>query len=327
MADRAGNSTMKRTESERAPTVRRQRFSWKLVKRQRELILLTIPFLIYTFIFNYTPLFGWIMAFQNYSPVKGFLGSEWIGFEKFRFLFVGNREFLKVLRNTLCMSVINLSLSTFCAITFALLVNEIMHKTSKRIAQTISYLPHFLSWIVVCGIVKEVLSVENGIVNELLVFLHLIPEPVNWFTKPALFWWITALTNVWKETGWNSIIYLAAITAINPELCEAAAIDGAGKLGRIWHIILPGIRPTIVILLIMSIGGILNAGFEMQYLLSNSLLRDVSQTVDIYVLNYGISQNDFSLGTAAGMFKSVVSILLIFMANSLAKAVGEERLF
>ena len=167
----------------------------------------------------------------------------------------------------------------------------------------------------------------QALITELLVFLHLIPEPVNWFTKPALFWWITALTNVWKETGWNSIIYLAAITAINPELCEAAAIDGAGKLGRIWHIILPGIRPTIVILLIMSIGGILNAGFEMQYLLSNSLLRDVSQTVDIYVLNYGISQNDFSLGTAAGMFKSVVSILLIFMANSLAKAVGEERLF
>ena len=317
---------MKRKKSGQVLAVRRK-VSWKLIKRQRELIILMVPFVIYTFIFNYAPLFGWAMAFQNYSPVKGILGSKWIGLDKFKFLFVGNNEFLKVLRNTICMSVINLALSTFCAIAFALLINEMIHRTPKRIVQTISYLPHFLSWIVVCGIVKEVLSVVNGVVNELLVFLHIIKEPVNWFTKPKLFWWITAFANVWKETGWNSIIYLSAITAINPELCEAAEIDGAGRLRRIWHIILPGIKPTIIILLIMSIGGILNAGFEMQYLLSNSLVQDVSRTVDIYVLNYGISQNDFSLGTAAGMFKSVVSIVLIFLANATAKAVGEERLF
>jgi putative aldouronate transport system permease protein len=171
------------------------------------------------------------------------------------------------------------------------------------------------------------LSMEHGIVNEILVGLGFFDKPLNFFYHPNLFWWIVGFTNVWKETGWNSIIYLAAISAINPEMYEAAALDGAGRFGKIWHVTLPGIKPTIFILLLINLGNVLNVGFELQYLLDNDLIKSVSQTIDIYVLKWGISQLDFSLGTAAGIFKSVVSIILIFLANSAAKAAGEERLF
>lgn len=299
----------------------------KEIKRQKELILLSVPFLIYVIIFCYAPLVGWITAFQKYKPKDGILGSEFIGLEKFKFLFVGNNDFIRVIRNTLAMGVINLVLSFIFAIGFALILNEVVHKSPKKVVQTISYLPHFLSWIIVCGILQDALSLDNGIVNELLVKLHILKEPINWFTYPKLFWWIVGFTNVWKETGWNSIIYLAAITSINPDLYEAASIDGAGRLKKMWHITLPGIKPTIFILLLINVGNVLNAGFEIQYLLTNGLVQNVSQTIDIYVLKYGISQSDYSLGTAAGIFKSLVSIILIFLANSASKASGEERLF
>jgi putative aldouronate transport system permease protein len=225
------------------------------------------------------------------------------------------------------MGVINLVLSTVFAIGFALILNEVVHKRPKKFVQTVSYLPHFLSMIIVCGILKDVLSTDNGIINDILMGLNIIDKPVNFFTIKSLFWWIVGFGNVWKETGWNSIIYLAAMTSINPDLYEAASIDGAGRLRKMWNITLPSIKPTIFILLLINVGNVLNAGFEVQYLLSNGLVQEVSQTIDIYVLKYGISQADFSLGTAAGIFKSVVSIVLIFIANSAAKASGEERLF
>ena len=313
----------KKTGTEIAVT----KITWENIKKQKVLIFLSIPFVIYTFIFSYVPLFGWCVAFLRYRPVDGFLGSAFIGLEKFKFLFVDNKEFWLVLRNTVCMGIINLALGFLFAIFFALLLNEVRLKRAKKFAQTVSYLPHFLSWIIVCGILQEALSIDNGIINDVLLRLNLVDSPINFFAKPELFWWITGFANVWKETGWNSIIYLAAITAINPDLYEAADIDGAGRLQKIWHITLPGIKSTIFILLIMNIGGILNAGFEIQYLLSNPMVQDVSQTVDIYVLKYGISLNDFSLGTAAGIFKSLVSITLIVISNRIAKAAGEERLF
>lgn len=303
------------------------KITWKEIKKQKELIFLSIPFVIYVIIFCYAPLIGWVMAFQKYKPVQGFFGSKFVGLEKFKFLFVDNPDFIRVIRNTLAMGVINLVLGFVFAIGFALVLNEVRHKTPKKFVQTVSYLPHFLSMIIVCGILKDVLSVDNGIINDILMGLHIIKEPVNFFTIKPLFWWIVGFGNVWKETGWNSIIYLAAITAINPDLYEAASIDGAGRLRRMWNITLPGIKPTIFILLLINIGNVLNAGFEIQYLLTNGLVQSVSQTIDIYVLKFGISQADFSLGTAAGIFKSVVSIILIFIANSAAKAAGEERLF
>lgn len=298
----------------------------KQLKNQKTLILLSIPFAIYAIIFCYVPLGGWIMAFQNYKPKDGLLHSKFVGLQKFKMLF-SDDTFLKVIRNTLAMGVINLVLGTVCAILFAILLSEVQSRNAKRVVQTVSYLPHFLSWVIVTGIVFDVLSMENGILNQLLVTLHILKQPVNWLAHPKYFWWIVGFANIWKETGWNSIIYLAAITSINSDLYEAASIDGAGRLSKIWHITLPGLKPTIFILLIMNIGNVLNAGFEVQYLLGNGLVQSVSQTIDIYVLKYGISQGDYSIGTAAGIFKSLVSIILIVIANKSAKLMGEEHLF
>lgn len=313
---------MARKAKSKAPTVQ---ITWKEVKRQKFLLFWTAVFVVYGVIFYYLPLGGWIMAFQNYKPKDGFWHSQFAGLDKFKFLFTDD-GFLKVIRNTLAMGVINLIATFIMAILFAILLNEIRSQIGKKTVQTISYLPHFLSWIIVTGILHDALS-TNGIINEVLMKLHIIDSAINFFAHPSYFWPIVAFSNVWKETGWNAIIYLAAITAIDPCLYEAASIDGAGRWAKIKYITLPGIKSTIMILLLMNVGNILNAGFEVQYLLGNGLVKSVSETIDIYVLKWGISQNDYSLGTAAGIFKSVVSIILIVIANQMARRAGEERLF
>ncbi len=303
----------------------KQEITWKEIKRQKVLIIWSAFFVIYGFIFYYLPLGGWIMAFQNYKPKDGLFHSKFIGLEKFAFLF-SDAAFLRVIRNTLAMGTINLVTSFVMAILFAILLNEVKNVVGKKLVQTISYLPHFLSWIIVTGILHDALS-STGIVNEMLQKLGLISSQINFFAHESYFWPIVAFANLWKETGWNAIIYLAAITAIDPSLYEAASIDGAGRWAKIRYITLPSIKPTIMILLLMNVGNVLNAGFEVQYILGNGLVQKVSQTIDIYVLNWGISQNDYSLGTAAGIFKSAVSIILIIIANRLAKRSGEESLF
>ena len=301
------------------------KITWKEIKRQKFLLICSALFVIYGIMFYYLPLGGWIMAFQNYKPKDGLLHSAFVGLDKFKFLFT-DAVFLRVIRNTLAMGVLNLVTSFIMAIVFAILLNEITSRIWKKSVQTISYLPHFLSWIIVTGIMHDALS-TTGIINEILMKLHLINTEINFFAHQEYFWPIVAFANLWKETGWNAIIYLAAITAIDPCLYEAAYIDGAGRWAKIRYITLPGIKSTIMILLLMNVGNVLNAGFEVQYLLGNGLVQNVSQTIDIYVLKWGISQNDYSLGTAAGIFKSVVSIILIIIANQLAKGAGEERLF
>ena len=301
------------------------KITWKEIKRPKFLLICSVLFVIYGVMFYYLPLGGWIMAFQNYKPKDGLLHSAFVGLDKFKFLFT-DAVFLRVIRNTLAMGVLNLVTSFIMAIVFAILLNEITSRIWKKSVQTISYLPHFLSWIIVTGIMHDALS-TTGIINEILMKLHLINTEINFFAHQKYFWPIVAFANLWKETGWNAIIYLAAITAIDPCLYEAASIDGAGRWAKIRYITLPGIKSTIMILLLMNVGNVLNAGFEVQYLLGNGLVQNVSQTIDIYVLKWGISQNDYSLGTAAGIFKSVVSIILIIIANQLAKGAGEERLF
>lgn len=302
-----------------------KKITWKEIKRQKTLLIISFFVVVYGVIFYYWPLTGWLMAFQNYKPKNGLLGSKFVGLDKFKFLF-SDATFLKVMRNTFCMGALNLLTTTIMAILFAILLNEIRHTFVKKTIQTISYLPHFLSWIIVVGILHNALS-STGIVNDLLMRLGIIKQAINFFAHTQYFWPIVAFANCWKETGWNAIVYLAAITSIDPCLYEAASIDGAGRLAKIRYITLPGIKPTIVILLLMNVGNVLNAGFEVQYLLGNGLVQSVSQTIDIYVLKWGISQNDYSLGTAAGIFKSAVSIALIMLSNAWAKRAGEERLF
>lgn len=298
---------------------------WKEVGRQKVLLIWAAVFVVYGFVFCYLPLAGWLMAFQNYKPKDGLFGSQFVGLAKFQQLF-SDDTFLGVIRNTLAMGVLNLVTTFVMAILFAILLNEVRTVWWKKTIQTISYLPHFLSWIIVTGILHDALS-TSGIVNELLVNLGILETELNFFAYPKYFWCIVAFANVWKETGWNAIIYLAAITSIDPSLYEAASIDGAGRFAKIWNITLPGIRSTIMILLLMNVGNVLNAGFEVQYLLGNGLVQNVSQTIDIYVLKWGISQGDYAIGTAAGIFKSVVSIALIVAANMFAKRTGDDSLF
>ena len=304
---------------------KKNNITWKEIKKQKVLIIWSIVIVVYGVIFCYLPLGGWLMAFQDYKPKNGLFHSTFVGLDKFKQLFADD-TFIRVIRNTLAMGVINLIVTFVMAIVFAILLNEVRSNGGKKTVQTISYLPHFLSWIIVTGILHDALS-SSGIINEILLKLHVLDQPLNFFAHPEFFWPIVAFANVWKETGWNAIIYLSAITAIDPSLYEAANIDGAGRWARIRYVTLPGIKPTIMILLLMNVGNVLNAGFEIQYLLGNGLVKSVSETIDIYVLKWGISQNDFAIGTAAGIFKSFVSIVLIVIANQIAKKNGEERLF
>ncbi|MCD1655044.1 ABC transporter permease subunit [Treponema zuelzerae] len=306
------------------PSIRIQKLI-KTAGTQRQLLIMSVPIILYVILFSYVPLWGWTMAFQNFRPAKSFLNQEWVGLRWFKFLF-SDPVFLQTVRNTVMMSLINTTLGFISAIAFALLLNELKNISFKRLVQTVSYLPHFLSWVIVTGLVSTMLSVEDGALNNLLMYLQLIDEPILWLSEPNYFWGVVGGTYVWKELGWNTIIYLAAISGIDPTLYEAAEIDGCNRWQKMLHITLPSIKPTIIILLIMSVGHILDAGFEMQYLLRNGLVQDVSDTIDIYVLMYGLQRSNYSLATAAGLFKNVVNISLIFLANEFAKRAGEERL-
>jgi len=299
-------------------------FFYKL-SRQQQLLFMSLPIILYVILFVYVPLWGWTMAFQNYRPQKSFTNQEWVGLYWFKFLFE-DKTFLRTIRNTIAMSVINTSLGFITAIGFALLLNEVRKILFKRAIQTISYLPHFLSWVIVTGLVSQMLTTDNGAINNVFVALGFIKQPILWLANPNYFWGIIGATYVWKEVGWNTIIYLAAISGIDPNLYEAADIDGCNRYQKMWRITLPCIKPTIIILLIMSVGHILDAGFELQYLLRNGLVMDVSDTIDIFVLIYGLNHSNYSLATAAGMFKNFVNIILIFIANGIAKRAGEERL-
>ena len=316
---------------------------WHLLGKQKALILMSLPFVLYIILFRYVPLFGWSMAFQNYKLGKPMTQQAWAGLRWFKELFITydfdgniardelgkiiwNTEFLLSLRNTICMSLISTALGYITAVILAVFLNEVKHLGVKRFVQTVSYLPHFLSWIIVTSLVANVLSVEDGILNNILLKLNVIDSPIHWLATPKYFWHIIGWTYVWKEVGWNTIVYLGAMTAIDPCLYEAAQIDGCGRLRKIWHITLPGIKPTIIIMMIMSAGHILDANFEMPYLLKNGIIQDVATQIDIYVLKWGFTMSNFSLATAAGIFKNVVNITLLLLANSIAKKAGEERL-
>ncbi|RXZ79740.1 sugar ABC transporter permease [Paenibacillaceae bacterium] len=294
---------------------------------QKVLILMSVPFVIWLFVFRYLPVWGWTIAFQHFRPGTKLLEQEWVGLENFRQLFQ-DETFYLVMRNTLAMSIINLVLGFVTAITLAILLNELRSLFFKRVVQTISYLPHFISWVVASSIIVTALSTDSsGIVNLILMKLGLIKEPILWLAEGKYFWGILGVSEVWKNVGWNTIIYLAAITAIDPAQYEAAEIDGANRLQRILYVTLPGLKPIIVILMIMNIGSILESGFEPQYLLGNGLTADYSDNLDIFVLKYGIAMGNFSFATAAGVFKTVISIVLLFGANHMAKRFGQERLF
>jgi putative aldouronate transport system permease protein len=289
-----------------------------------------LPAFICTLLFSYGPMFGLYMAFINYSPGGGsffyqFFHSKFVGFEWFRYFFA-NGDFLTIMRNTVAQSLLSLIVGFPAPILLALMINEVRNGIFKKFVQTVSYLPHFISWVIAANIIITLLS-SQGLVNHLLMLLHVTDQPVQFFQKGEYFWWIIAFSNMWKDMGFNAIMYLAAISSINPELYEAAKVDGANRLQQMLHITLPALRPTIVILLILAIGGILNAGFDQQYLLQNDTVLKYSDVIDTYTYRYGLQNSMFSYGAAVGLFKSAVAFVLVLSVNGIAKKINEQALF
>ncbi|MEC0259495.1 ABC transporter permease [Paenibacillus lautus] len=314
-----------KTESSIQPAAKKKKGFWTTFKEQKVLYGMSLPFIVIVFIFSYLPVWGWLMAFQNYKPGKGIFEQKWVGLDHFAALFADDKFYL-VLRNTLAMSFMGLIVGFTIPILFAVLLNELRGSVFKRTVQTISYLPHFVSWVVVAGIVTKMLSTDGGAVNQLLMWLGLIDQPIQFMAQGNLFWYIVTGSDIWKEMGWSAIIYLAAISGIDQEQFEAAKVDGASRIRQIWHITLPSIAPTIAILLIMSIGHLISIGFEKQFLLGNPLVVDYSEVLDLYALNYGLGMGRFSFGTAIGMFNSVVSIILLLLANGLFKKFTKQSI-
>ncbi|WP_114352111.1 ABC transporter permease subunit [Saliterribacillus persicus] len=298
---------------------------WKRLSKQKALILMSLPFVLWLIVFKYIPIGGWVMAFQDYKPQFGLLEQKWVGWEHFKDLF-DEPMFYRALENTIGMGVLGLVFGTITAIGFALLLNELRFITFKKWTQTISYLPHFVSWVIVANIVITMLS-QDGVINNLLMGLGIINNPIAFMSNPDLFWGIVTAADVWKETGWNAIIYLAAMAGVDPQLYEAAKVDGASRWRQMWHITLPSIRAVIIVLLILNIGNLINIGFEKQMLLGNNIVAEKALVIDLYALDYGIGMFRYSFGTAIGIFKSVVSIILILICNGFAKRIGEGRVF
>ena len=300
---------------------------WRFLKTlwdQKWLLVMSVPVLLYVCLFNYYPLWGWRYAFQNLDLYTIKKGADYIGFGNFEWLFK-EKYFWLGFRNTLAMSLINLVFGTLASVLLAILLNEVRSRAFKRTVQTVTYLPHFLSMVIVVGMAQN-MFVSDGPINTVLMNLGVIDKPIWWLGEGKYFWFLVGLINIWKEVGWNSIIYISTMTSIDPTLYEAAAIDGAGRFNRILHVTLPGIKSTFVVLMIMNIGHLMEAGFEIQYLLGNKQVYDFSQTIDVFVLEYGIQNNKYGRAIAAGMFKSVIGIILLFSANFVAKKLDEDTL-
>lgn len=294
---------------------------------QRYLFLLLLPALIWVLLICYAPMTGLYMAFVNYTP-KGngyfadLIQSKFVGLEWFQYFF--STDFLKIMRNTLATSLLTLLFSFPLPIILAICLNEVRGTKTKKFVQTASYLPYFISWVIAANIFITFLSAD-GVINDLLMAIGFTDEQVLFFQKGPYFWWIIAIANAWKVLGYNAIIYLAAISGISQDMYEAADVDGASRLQKIWFITLPALKPTIMILLILAIGGILNTGFEQQLLMANDSILDYSDVLDTYAYRYGLKNGMYSYGTAVGLFKSVVSFTLVMGANALSKKFDDNN--
>ncbi|NLN41831.1 MAG: sugar ABC transporter permease [Clostridiales bacterium] len=301
--------------------------SWKkALKRDWELyLLLSVPLLL-TIIFKYGAYPGLRIAFMNYLPAKGYEGSEWVGFATFRKVFK-DRDFIIALRNSLIFNFLEVIVSFPMPIILALMLNELRFARFKKVSQTILYLPHFLSWAIIAGIAYTLFRTETGLINNFLVNVGLREEGIPFLTK-NLHWAATYLSiGVWAGMGWGSIIYLAAITSINEELYEAAMIDGAGRWRRMWHITLPGIKPTIITLLIMTLGRLMGSNYERLSSMGNVNVKAVQYQLAIYIYEKGLaSGSGFSKAAAVGLFQSFVGLLLVLASDRFAKVLGEDGL-
>ena len=291
--------------------------------RYRWLYFLLIPGIIFFFIFKYIPMYGLKIAFMDYNQYNP-AASEWVGLEQFVKLF-SKRSFLPVLRNTIVISLLKLLIGFPIPIILALMMNEMRNLKFKKVSQTLLYLPHFISWVILGGIIMTLLDPDNGLITDLI--MKLTGEKVMVLTDPKWFVPMLIITDIYKGMGWGTILYFAAISGINPQLYEAASIDGAGRWRQALSITLPSIIPTIVVCFILNCGNILNAGFDQIFMLYSSHVYDVADIIDTYVYRIGIVNADYSFSTAAGMFKSVVAFIMIVVVNAIAKKTGNEGLY
>jgi putative aldouronate transport system permease protein len=305
------------------PLVHRQSLIKDLI-RDKYLYLLLLPGIVLLLIFKYYPMYGLVIAFKEYNIFTGISASPWVGFQQFDRLF-RTPDFGKIFANTFIISALKLLFGFPAAIIFSLLLNELKNILFKKFTQTIIYLPHFISWVIFAGIITIFLNPVDGIINYLIGLFG--AKPISFLSEPSYFRWILVFSDVYKEIGWGTIIYLAAISGVDPSLYESARMDGANRLKQMWHVTLPSIRPVIIILFILSLGNILEAGFLQIFLLYNPLVYDVADVIDTYVYRKGILESNYSLGAAAGIFKSVIALVLIVLANKIVKKTSHEGLW
>jgi putative aldouronate transport system permease protein len=297
--------------------------------RQLDLQSMILPGVIAMIIFNFLPLYGLTIAFKNYRVtmgVEGFWTAPWVGLEHFKDFFT-SQYFGRVVGNTLGINVLGLAIRFPLTIIFALFLNEVYNRGFQRFVQTISYLPHFISWVIFGGIIMNLLSIEGGVVNNFLMWLGVTREPIFFMGEPKFFWFLAVFTGMLKEIGWNAILYLAAMAGIDPQLYEAAIVDGAGRFKRMWYITLPSIAGTVVILLIFAISGIFNSSFDQIWVLQNSLNVSRSEVIVTYVYKVGLTQMRFSYATAVGLLQSVLAVLMLVGANFISKRITDRGLF
>lgn len=293
----------------------------KRIKQQKWLLLFVSPAIILTLFFSYLPMFGNIIAFQDFDIADGFFGSPFVGLQNFIKLF-DDPHALLVIKNTIILSLVNLVFTFPAPIILALLLNELKSMAFKRTVQTISYLPHFISWVIILGFVKQMTSLDGGTINSIKVALF-GGEPIMFLAKAELFLPIIVITNVWKEIGWNTIIFLAALSGIDSQLYEAASIDGAGRLKQVYHVTLPGMLPTVIILLILSLSHIFGTNFDQVYNLINVHIQDKVDVLETYVYREGIQKAKYPFAAAVGLFQGVISFILIIVTNKLSKKFTE----
>lgn len=329
----AGKAAGARTKQDKRAYAQLGHNTWRKAFMQHYwLYILMIPGILYMLIFNYTPMAGLVMAFEDFSPYNGdtairaLFGSPFAGLKYFEKLFTGP-DFWRLLRNTLAISLANLIFAFPAPIILALVLNELRCKWFKRFSQTLVYIPHFVSIVIVAALTYQLFSTTDGVAYHMLVQVFGKQNAPDIMSDPKLFSTMIVGQNLWKETGYGTIIYLAALSSVDTQLYEAAKIDGAGRWQLMWHVTLPAIRGTIILMLIMKVGSLLNTGYEQIFLMQNAMNRSVSDVFDTYIYTKGIVNGQYSLATAAGLFKSIVSMVMVVGANKIAKLFGESGLY
>ncbi|WP_310501493.1 ABC transporter permease subunit [Paenibacillus qinlingensis] len=294
------------------------------VLQHKYIYMLALPGILYFILFKFVPMWGLLLAFKDYNPYSGFWGSEWVGLKHFTELF-SDSNFYIMLRNTFAINIFGLVFMFPFPILLALMLNEVRHETFKRINQSIVYLPHFLSWVVVASMTFFILSTDVGIINKLITGSG--SESIAFLSNPNYFWGLITAQNMWKEAGWGTIIFLAAMAGVDPQRYEAAVVDGANRWRQIWHITLPAIRPTILILLILRLGQMADVGFEQILLMINPLVISMAEVFDTYAYTQGILKGQISAGVTVGMFKGVVGFVLVMTSNYIVKKLGHDGIY